>query len=135
MTVQLSVALRNARLDVIEATIGASAVVKLRSGSAPANCAAGDSGAVLAIFALGSDWASPAAAGSKSFSNTPIQDTAADASGAVGHFRLYDADGVCHMQGTVTATGGGGDMEIDNTTITSGGLVQITSWVLTDSNV
>jgi hypothetical protein len=38
------------------------------------------------------------------------------------------------MQGTITATGGGGDMTLDNTSITSGQQVQITSWSLTDGN-
>jgi hypothetical protein len=34
----------------------------------------------------------------------------------------------------VTITGGGGDMEIDNTSINAGQVVQITSWTLTDGN-
>jgi hypothetical protein len=42
MAVQLSTAVRNARLDVIESTIGTSAVLRIRSGSVPANCAAAD---------------------------------------------------------------------------------------------
>ena len=48
MTVQLSVAVRNARLDAIETTIAASAVLKIRSGAQPANCAAADTGTVAA---------------------------------------------------------------------------------------
>ena len=37
MALQLSAAVRNARLDAIEATIGTSAVLKIRTGSAPAH--------------------------------------------------------------------------------------------------
>ena len=48
MGIQLSVAVRNARLDVIETTIGTSAVLKIRSGTPPATCATADSGDVLA---------------------------------------------------------------------------------------
>lgn len=39
--------------------------------------------------------------------------------------------GVCHMQGTVTATGGGGDLTVDNTSIASGQTVQLTGFTLT----
>jgi hypothetical protein len=35
------------------------------------------------------------------------------------------------MQGTVTVTSGGGDIEIDNTSINSGQSVNITSWTWT----
>ncbi len=135
MAIQLSTALRNARLDQIETTIGASAIVRLRSGAPPANCAAADSGAALASFALAADWAAAASGGAKSFSGTPIQDSSADNTGTSGHFRVYASDGTtCHLQGTVTATGGGGDMEIDNTAINAGQVVQITSWTLNEGN-
>jgi hypothetical protein len=135
MTIQLSAAVRNARLDTIESTIGVAGVVKIRSGTPPANCAAADSGTVLATFNLASDWAAAASSGGKSFSGTPIQDSSADNTGTAGHFRLYASDGAtCHMQGSVTITGGGGDMEIDNTSINAGQVVQITSWTLTDGN-
>ena len=37
----------------------------------------------------------------------------------------------CHMQGTITATGGGGDMTLDNTNIAAGQTVNITGFTLT----
>jgi hypothetical protein len=49
MTVQLSVAARNARLDAIETAVGVSAILEIRSGAQPANCAAADSGTLLAL--------------------------------------------------------------------------------------
>ena len=55
MALQYSTAVRNARLDVVESTIGTSAVLKIRTGAAPANCAAADSGTVLATVNLPSD--------------------------------------------------------------------------------
>jgi hypothetical protein len=128
MSLQLSTAVRNAMLDAIETAIGTSAVIKIRSGSAPATCATADSGTVLATFSLASDWASNASGGSKSLSSTPLTDSSADNTGTAGHFRIYASDGTtCHAQGTVTATGGGGDMTIDNTSIASGQVVNITS--------
>lgn len=107
MAIQLSVYVRNARLDAIETAAGVSAILKIRTGAAPASCATADAGTVLATCALPSDWMAAAAAASKALSGT-WQDAAADASGTAAHFRLYASDGTtCHMQGTVTATGGG----------------------------
>lgn len=36
----------------------------------------------------------------------------------------------CHMQGTVTATGGGGDMEIQNTNIAAGQSITVTAFAI-----
>jgi len=48
MAVQLSVTARNARLDAIETAVGTSPILRIRTGAAPANCAAADAGTVLA---------------------------------------------------------------------------------------
>jgi hypothetical protein len=134
MSIQLSVAVRNARLDAIETAIGTSAKLKIRSGSPPANCAAADSGDVLATLNLPSDWMAAADAGAKAKSGT-WEDTSADAAGTAGHFRLYASDGsICHLQGTVTATGNGGDMTLDNIVIAAGQSITITGFTLTDGN-
>jgi len=59
----------------------------------------------------------------------------ADAAGTAAHFRLYASDGTtCHLQGTVTATGGGGDLTLDNTSIASAQVVTITSFGWTEPN-
>lgn len=134
MAVQLSTAVRNARLDAIETTIGTSAVLKIRTGSAPANVGTADSGTVLATITLPSDWMAAASGGSKALSGT-WQDASADAAGTAGHFRLYASDGTtAHMQGTVTATGGGGDMTVDNTSFAAAQSFTVTSFTLTDGN-
>jgi hypothetical protein len=134
MAIQLSTAVRNARLDVIESTIGTSAILRIRSGAAPANCAAADSGTVLAEITCPSDWMAAASAGAKALSGS-WQDTSANATGTAAHFRLYDSGGtVCGLQGTVTATGGGGDMEVDNTSFASGQQFTVTTFTLTDGN-
>lgn len=134
MALQQSVTVRNAKLDAIETAIGTGAILKIRSGSAPANCATADSGTVLATLTLPSDWMAAASSGSKAKSGT-WEDTSADASGTAAHFRLYASDGTtCHMQGTVTATGGGGDMELTTTTIVSGQPVVISTFTLTAGN-
>lgn len=131
MALQLSTSVRNALLDAIETAVGTSAVLKIRTGSAPATCATADSGTVLATLSLPSDWMAAASSGSKAKSGT-WEDTSADATGTAAHFRLYASDGTtCHIQGTVTATGGGGDMTVDNTSFASGQAFSITGFTLT----
>ena len=134
MALQFSAAVRNARLDTIESTIGTSAVLKIRTGAPPATVATADSGTVLATLSLPSDWMAAASGGSKAKSGT-WEDTSADASGTAAHFRIYASDGTtAHIQGTVTATGGGGDMTVDNTTFASGQSFTVTSFAITDGN-
>lgn len=134
MALQFSVGVRNGRLDSIETTIGTSAVMKIRTGAAPADVATADSGTVLATLTLPSDWMAAASSGSKAKSGT-WQDSSADATGTAAHFRIYASDGTtAHIQGTVTATGGGGDLTVDNTSFASGQSFTVTTFTLTDGN-
>lgn len=134
MAVQLSVAVRNARLDAIETTVGVGAVLKIRTGAQPGACATADSGTVLATLTLPSDWMAAASAGAKAKAGT-WEDASADATGTAAHWRLYASDGTtCHAQGTVTATGGGGDMTVDSTSFTATQAFTVTSFTLTDGN-
>lgn len=134
MALQLSDAVRNARLDAIETAIGTGAVLKIRSGAAPETVATADSGTVLATLTLPSDWMTAASGGSKAKTGT-WQDTSADAAGTAAHFRIYASDGTtAHLQGTVTATGGGGDLTLDNVVIASGQAITITTFTLTEAN-
>lgn len=134
MAIQLSVTARNASLDSLETAVGASAIMKIRSGAPPANCAAADAGTVLATLNLPADWMAAAAAGAKAKSGT-WQDAAADAAGTAGHFRVYASDGTtCHIQGTVTATGGGGDLTLDNTSVAAGQVLTVTGFTLNAAN-
>lgn len=132
MALQLSTSVRNAMLEAIETTAGTAAVLELRTGSVPANCAASDSGTLLISYTLASDWAAAASSGSKALNNTPISGTASD-TGTAGHWRLKSSGGTVHAQGTITATGGGGDMTVDNTSITSGQTVNVTSLTFAQS--
>lgn len=142
MGIQLSVTVRNARLDAIETAIGVSAKLQIYSGSMPASAAAAATGTQLVNETLDSDWMANAASGSKAMqhggsalsSGNPYTSTGV-AGGTAGYFRIYDSTGTtCHLQGTVTATGGGGDMTVDNTSIASGQTVNVTGFTLTDGN-
>jgi hypothetical protein len=130
-----STAVRNAQLDAIEGTVGVSPVLKLRSGAKPASCSNADTGTVVATLTLPADWMSNASGGAKGLLGT-WQDLSADNSNAGGsmHWRLYASDGTtCHLQGTVTVTGGGGEIELQNLNITAGQAINITSFNITAS--
>lgn len=132
MAVQLSTTVRNARLDAIETAIGASAVLKIRTGAQPANCAAADSGSVLATLNLPSDYLAAASGGSKAKSGT-WEDASADGTGTAAHWRLYASDGsTCHAQGSCGQ--GSGDLSLDNTSLVAGQQFTVTAWSFTDGN-
>ncbi len=134
MALQFSVAVRNARLDAIETAIGTAAVLKIRSGAPPANVATADSGTVLATLSLPSDWMAAASGGTKAKAGT-WEDASADAAGTAAHWRLYSSDGTtAHAQGTVTATGGGGDLTVDNVSFAAGQTFTVTSFTITEAN-
>lgn len=134
MTMQYSVTVRNARLDSIQTAIGPSPILQILSGSMPANCAASTTGTILAAPTLPSVWMSPASAGTKSQLGT-WEDTSAEATGTAGYFRIFDSTGTtCHIQGTVTLTGSGGDMTVDNTSFSTGQDFIVTSFTITTGN-
>lgn len=134
MAVQCSVAVRNAGLDAYEVAIGASAILKVRTGPQPATCATADSGTVLATLALPADWMNAASGGTKTLAGT-WEDATADAGGTAAHWRLYASDGTtCHMQGDVTVTGGGGSLTFDTVSFSAGARVPITGFTWTAGN-
>jgi cytochrome c5 len=136
MAIQLSVTVRNARLDAIESSVGTAPILRIYdlTAGAPANCAAAITATLLAEMTLPSDWMAAASNGAKALAGS-WADSSANAAGTADFFRVFESTGTtCHIQGTVTATGAGGDMTLDNTSIASGQAVSITSFTLTDGN-
>jgi hypothetical protein len=134
MAVQLGTTLRNNMLNQYESTIGTTPKLILRSGAAPADCATADSGTFLGIITLPSDWMAAASAGSIAKAGTWTGTAAA--TGTVGHYRLKDSTatstndtGTTFEQGTVGI--GTGDLQLDNTSVTSAQNVTITTWTRT----
>ncbi len=133
MAIQLSVTARNNRLDAIETSAGATAKLQIRSGAQPASCATAASGTLLCELTLPADYLAAASAGSKAKSGTWTGTGVA--AGTAGHFRIVDnAATTCHVQGSITATSGGGDMELDNTSIAVSQTVTVNTFTLTDAN-
>lgn len=131
MASQFTTALRNAFMDGLTTEIGASGLLRIYDGTPPANVAAALSGnTLLATCPLSATFA-PAASGGVLTANAITQDAGADASGTASFFRLLTSGGVAKFQGTVTATGGGGDLTFPSTSFVATVPISITSWVLT----
>lgn len=90
---------------------------------------------LLATFTLTASPFGAAGAGSGSnrkitIAGLPLSTTGA-AAGTAAVFRMLSESGLTVLEGTVTATGGGGDLTVDNTSIASGQTVNLTGGDLT----
>jgi hypothetical protein len=133
MALQYSVAVRNAQLDAVESTTGTSAQLRLYTGTPPATCATAASGTLLATLTLPSDWMAAASSGSKALAGSWTG--TASSAGTAGYYRILDSTGTtCHIQGTVTISGGGGDMTFDNNVFASSQSITVNSYNLTAGN-
>lgn len=129
MAIQYSDAVRNAQNDAWESTIGTAPTLEIRSGAQPANCAAADSGTLLATITLPSDWMGASASGTKAKAGSWT--VAASAAGTAGHYRIKQG-ATCHEQGSVGL--GSGDLSLDNTSIAVGQNVTISTFSRTQGN-
>lgn len=134
MAIDISTASQNAAVNAIaglvDADVGAGAAV-IRTGAKPATANDPATGTLLVTITLNDPAFGAAVAGVVTLDVTPGPQGTGVAAGTAGYFRLTDNSGDVVLQGTVTATGGGGDMEINTTSIAIGTLVEITSGTLT----
>ncbi len=126
-SLQLSVAVRNAQLAAVVTTIGISAHLHLYTGAVPANCAAAAPSGLIGNLTLPSSWMGTASGGT--IASAGSWTGTASGSGTIASFRFYDStDTNCGAQGTVTITGAGGDITLDNPTVVSGQSLVISSY-------
>lgn len=121
----------DALVDLLDAG-PAAGYVEVRTGAQPATVATAATGTLLATLTLSdpafgaATTASPAVA-----TASPVtSDLSADATGTAGWCRAYDSTGVAVIDGSVTATGGGGDMTFDSVSFVVGGIIALTLWTI-----
>jgi hypothetical protein len=128
-------ALRNACLDAINAAINGGAgagKIRIYDGSRPATGGAVTN--LLAELVCSDPAAAAAAAGVLTFSAITA-DASADATGTATWFRIVDSTNAFVLDGSVSATGGGGDLQLNTTSIVAGANVSIpTTKTITDGN-
>jgi hypothetical protein len=116
MAFTVAVASAQAMGVALATDIGASSTIEIRSGSKPANPETAASGTLLVVIPI-----------TGSYTSVGAVLTAADpgsvlptAAGTAGHFRIKKSGGTAVLDGTATAAGGGGDLQLGSTTITMG---------------
>ena len=112
-------------------------VLELRTGAAPGANAA-DAGTLVASITLPTPWVSGPSNDGQLVKAGTWEDASANNAGTVGHFRIKqsgDGGGADatqeRIEGSVTATSGGGDMEMDNVVVASGQQVTVSSATVT----
>ena len=127
MTIHLSTTARNATTDAVTALVNANGpgAVRIYSGAQPATGDAAVAGTLLATVTM----ANPAFGASSSGTGTATKPAAVNptGTGTAAWFRVVNGSGVGVFDGSVTATGAGGDMTLSNTSLAPGINVDITS--------
>lgn len=133
MALKYSTTLRNAQLDAITTAVGTSGILRIYSGSRPANVAAAITGTLLAECVCNASAFAAAASGGVLTANAIADDSSANATGTASHYRLFRSDGTTAViDGDVSTSGS--DLNLDNTSINSGQVVSITSFTITAGN-
>lgn len=131
----LATAVRNsmcdAMVDSVDAGSGAG-TLKIYTGSKPATPGDAATGTLLCTFPLSDPAFGAAASGTATLDITPaVEDTSADATGTAGYARFADSDAGGKFDCSVTATGGGGEVQLNTTSIVAGAVVTVTACTVT----
>jgi hypothetical protein len=132
MALTLPVGTRNAMCDTAVSRFDAgtaAGTIDIRSGTRPASADDLATGTLLATVTLADPAFGAASAGSATLTDPAPVTGAAD--GTATWFRGLDSAGATVLDGSVTATGGGGDLELNTTTISVGLEVDVTGGTIT----
>lgn len=133
MGFRLATALRNAVSNAITTLVDAGSgpgKIQIYTGAQPTNPNTAASGTLLATFTLADPSFGAAASGTITLQGVPLSTTGL-AAGTAGWFRALDSADNAVCDGTVSATGGGGQIELNTTTVSVGLNLQITSGTIT----
>jgi hypothetical protein len=130
MALAYSTTIRNAMLDSITTAAGASALLRIYSGTRPAT--AGTATTLLAELTCNATFAPGAASGVLTL-NAITQDSSADSTGTASWFRIVKADGTTFvMDGNVGTSGS--DLNLTTLSIVATQPVSVTSFTITEGN-
>lgn len=120
----------DAVVDLLD--VGGAGHIEIRTGSQPATTDTAATGTLLGTLTLSNPAFGNATTASPSVATASAitSDTTADATGTAGWFRAYSGGGTAVIDGSITATGGGGDMTLDSTSIVAGGTIAVSSWTV-----
>lgn len=127
MAVTINTSLQNQQADAVGTDLN-SGFIDIYTGAQPAANTA-PTGTLLVSCALAADAYGAAAAGVAAKNGT-VSGTAV-ANGTAGYARQRNAGSTRWMYGSVTVTGGGGDVELDTVTIAVDDVISITTSTIT----
>jgi hypothetical protein len=134
MATRIPEATRSAGLNAVTALLNggsAAGYVEIRTGTQPADPDDSASGTLLATITLNDPAFGAASAGVATADVSPALTAAAVATGTAAWFRGYDSNDVPVIDGSATATGGGGDCQLNTTALVAAVDVTITAWTIT----
>jgi len=130
VSLSTSITARNAALDA-QATLANTGYLRIYTGAKPATPETATSGTLLAELRLNATAFGAAAAGVIT-ANAITADTAANDTGTAGTFRILSSDGTTALfDGTVTASGGGGDLTFSTVSFVAGAQISVTALTIT----
>ena len=124
----------NAVVDLIDA--GGAGSIEIRTGAQPADVSVAATGTLLGTLTCSNPAFGNAAdigGAARATANAVAPDTNADAAGTAGWFRVYSGGGTAVIDGNITITSGGGDMELDNLNIAVNDTITVNSWTFQQS--
>jgi len=117
-------------VDLFDA--GASAgYMEIRSSSQPSDPDDAPTGALLVTIPLNDPGFGASSNGVATMDNTPEPEGTAIATGTAGWFRVYDSNDAARLDGSVSETGGGGNLQLNTTSIVTDVLVKLTAGTVT----
>jgi len=121
MALKITAAAADSMGDALATAIGSAATIQIRTGAKPATPETAASGTLLATVNV-----------TGSFTSTGGVLTAADpasvtigTTGTAGYFRLLTSGATAILDGDITATGGGGDMQLATVALSSGATLDL----------
>ena len=131
MAIEIAVAARTAAIDAVK-ILANTGFIRIFSGAPPdPDSAPGTLLAELDFIATAFGATTDDGTNSSATANAITQEASAPATGTASYYRVLQSNGttVAWQGNSITTTGGGGDLELNTLTITTGLPVDITSFV------
>lgn len=130
MAVDYNILLAQHILDRYDTEFPAGSLLRIYTGAAPGSADSAATGTKLAEIVTPASPFNAADSGNPTTTKTKngTWSTTGLAAGNAGYYRLVNAAATIVEQGTVTATGGGGDVTVDNVSIAVGQPVVVNSF-------
>lgn len=129
MALKFSTTLRNGMVDAITTAAGGSALIRIYTATRPANPGTAITDQTLLAELTCNATFAPGASGGVLTLNSITSDSSANDTGTAAWFRLLTSGATAVLDGDVGTSGS--DLNLNTTSIVSGGTVSITSFTIT----